>query len=145
MRNLILGAAVALATAFGALVSPGTAAAAEKTFIVVTSDDPQTQAMAMILGHQAIGHGTEVRVLLCGPGGDMALKGAEMPTLKGPDATPQQLLSGLVKKGATAEVCGIYLPNSTHTAEDLIEGVSPVKPPVIGEYMAQPDVRYFTF
>lgn len=142
MRKALAAVALSAAVLVGAAAP---AIAADKTFIVVTSADPQTQAMAMILGHQAVDNGAEVRVLLCGPGGDMALKGAEMPVLKGPDKTPQQLLGGLIQRGATAEVCGIYLPNSTHTAADLMEGVAPVKPPVIGAYMAQPDVRYFTF
>jgi hypothetical protein len=115
-------------------------------FIVVTSADPQVQGMAMILGLQARAHHSEVRLLLCGPGGDMALKDQPpTPPLKPMDKTPQQLLQGLIAQGAKAEVCGLYLPNSPHTAESLIDGISPVKPPVIGDYMAQPNVRYFTF
>lgn len=121
------------------------ATAPQKLFIVVTSDQPQIQGMAMILGLQGIKNGQEVRVLLCDKGGDMALKSTEGVVLQPPQKTPQQLLQTLIAKGATAEVCGLYLPNSPHQATDLIDGVAPVKPPVIGAYMAQPDVRYFSF
>ncbi len=147
MRSLFLGLALAGAltsAAFAADTTPQTTP--DELFIVVTSADPHVQGMAMILGLQARAHHSEVRLLLCGPGGDMALKDQPAPSpLKPMDKTPQQLLQGLIAQGAKAEVCGLYLPNGPHTAESLIDGISPVKPPVIGDYMAQPNVRYFTF
>lgn len=140
--------ALCLALAGGVLFGSAVQAAESqppKLFIVLTSAEPQVQGMAMILGLQALSHGSPVRVLLCGSGGDVALKGAPQTALKPVDKSPQQLLQALIAKGATAEVCGLYLPNSGQGAEALIEGVSPVKPPVIGAYMAEPDVRFFTF
>jgi predicted peroxiredoxin len=147
MRSLFLALPLIAALTGTALAAdaPPPPVGAEKLFIVVTSADPQVQGMAMILGLQARKHNTEVRLLLCGPGGDMALKDQPQTPLKPMNKTPQQLLQGLMAQGAKAEVCGLYLPNSDHTAEALIEGVSPVKPPVIGDYMAQPSLRTFTF
>lgn len=141
MRPLLSAIAIGTITATTALP----AQAAEKLFITVTTAEPQVQGMAMVLGMEARKRGTDVRILLCGPGGDLALKGAEMPPLKPAGKTPRQMLQGLLAQGATAEVCALYLPNSGKTADTLIDGVSPVTPPVIGDYMIQPDVRYLAF
>jgi predicted peroxiredoxin len=147
--RFLLPAALAVLVALGGGAVSTTPAQAQETtsklFIVVTSAEPQVQGMAMILGLQARSHGSAVRLLLCGAGGDMALKDSQQAPLKPMDKTPQELLQKLVSQGATAEVCGLYLPNSGHGPEALIDGVEPVKPPVIGTYMADPAVRYFTF
>ena len=56
------------------------------------------------------------------------------------------MLQGVIQAGAHAELCALYLPNSNGlTAADLIDGVAPVTPPVIGEHMDRPDVRYLGF
>ena len=43
---------------------------------VLTTPEPQTQLMAMILTLQAASQGSKGHVLLCGPAGDLALKDA---------------------------------------------------------------------
>ncbi|WP_449221423.1 hypothetical protein [Tistrella mobilis] len=121
-------------------------AARDSLFVTVTSGDPQTQAMAMVLSQQALQRQTPVRILLCGPGGDLARKDYQGPALKPSGKTPQQMLQGVIQAGAHAELCALYLPNSNGlTAADLIDGVAPVTPPVIGEHMDRPDVRYLGF
>lgn len=121
-------------------------AAKDSLFVTLTSSDPQTQAMALVLSQQALQRQTPVRLLLCGPGGDLARKDYHGPALKPSGKTPQQMLEGLIKAGAVAEICALYLPNSDgRTAADLIDGVSPVTPPVIGDHMDRPDVRYLSF
>ncbi|NVK17512.1 MAG: DsrE family protein [Methylocystaceae bacterium] len=120
-------------------------AAKAKTFVVITSDQMETQAMAMVLSLQAIQNGAEVRILLCDGGGDMALKNYTGTPLKPKNVTPQMLLKKAMKSGAHVDVCALYLPNRSLSEADLIEGVKSVKPPVIGTYMADPSVRYFTF
>ena len=124
------------------------ATAAEPTprlLVVVTSENPQVQGMAFVLSRQSRKQGAEVRVLLCGPGGDVALKGAPQTVLKPRGATPQGMLAKLVAAGVTAEVCALYLPNKGKTAADLIDGVGVAKPPAIAAQMLAPDTRLFTF
>ena len=116
-----------------------------KTFVVVSSAETEVQGMAMVLSMQALKHGSEVRMLLCGSGGDVALKSKESKTLKSKNVSPRQLMKKLISMGVTVEVCALYMPNRGLTEADLVEGVKGVKPPVIGAYMADPMVRYFTF
>jgi predicted peroxiredoxin len=125
------------------------AAAAEESkpnlFIVVTSADPQTQGMAMVLTMESMKQGARVDILLCGPGGDMALKGASQVTLKPKNVTPQAMLGKVLDMGVKAEVCALYLPNNGKTPDDLIDGVGVAKPPVIASAMLAPNTRLFTF
>jgi hypothetical protein len=115
-------------------------------FVVVTRPEPQVQAMAMILTQQALERHTAVRVLLCGPGGDLALTAYTGPTFQSSGRTAQQMLKGVIQGGAKVELCQLYIANSDgKTAADLIQGVTVTTAPIIGEYMDQPDVRYFTF
>ena len=116
-----------------------------KTFVVVSSAETEVQGMAMVLSMQALKHGSEVRMLLCGSGGDIALKSKESKTLKPKNVSPRQLMKKLISMGVTVEVCALYMPNRGLTEADLVEGVKGVKPPVIGAYMADPMVCYFTF
>ncbi len=135
---------VALATATSSAVSSA-ADPVPDLLVVVTSENPQVQGMAMVLSRQSLGRGAQVRILLCGPGGDVALKGAPQVELKPRGMTPQGMLSGLVAKGVKVEVCALYLPNQQKQPSDLIEGVGVAKPPVIAEAMLGPNVRLFTF
>lgn len=119
----------------------------EGLFVTVTSDEIQTQMMAMVLSTQAIKKGAAVRMLLCGPGGDLALKDGEETMLKTAmgERSPQMLLKGLIKNGATVEVCAIYLPNKGIDADALIDGVGSAKPPAIADFLLDPDWKNFTF
>jgi len=125
---------------------PSIAFAEGTLFVVVTRQEPEVQAMAMILTMQALTHHTAVRVLLCGPGGDLALSGYGGPTLKPSGQTPQQMLQSAIQGGAKVELCPIYMANSGgRTEAELIQGVTVTSPAVVGDFMDQPGVRYFTF
>ena len=117
----------------------------DELFVVVTSDDAQTQMMAMVLANQSLNQGAVVRVLLCGEGGRLALADEEFPVFQPADRTPQQLLQNLLNEGSTVEVCAIYLPNTDADASDLIDGIGTAQPPAVAEYMMKPNVQYFTF
>ena len=144
MKHLLLAMLLAAATAAGL----GPAVASDETydlFVVVTSPEPQTQAMAMVLSIQARKQGAGVRMLLCGPGGDIALKDAPQTALKPRGATPQGLLTTLIGMGVRPQVCALYLPNSGKAETDLIDGVGVAKPPAIAAALLADDVRLFTF
>lgn len=117
----------------------------EELFVVVTSSDAETQMMAMVLATQSLNQEVDVRVLLCSDGGDLALRHTESPRFQPADRSPKQLLTGLIERGVTVEVCGIYLPNREYTEEDLIDGVGIASPPEVARYMKGDHVRYFTF
>ncbi len=115
-------------------------------FVVVTSSEAQTQLVAMSLSAQAKGKGKYVRVLLCGPGGDIALKNGKEVILKPIDKSPQMILKGLIKSGVTVEVCPFYLANKEGASEsDLIEGIKKADPSLVADGLLEPGVKLFTF
>lgn len=117
----------------------------ESLFVVLTSDDAETQMMAMVLATQSLNNDVPVRVLLCSDAGDLALKDSESPAFAPADRSPKQLILGLMNNGVKVDVCGIYLPNREVSEADLIEGVGIAAPPEVAEFMKQEGVRYFTF
>ncbi len=116
-----------------------------ETFFSVTSADNQAQGMAMVLATQVAEQKAAVRILLCGPAGQLALKTYDPAPLKPRNVTPKQMMTGLIKVGATVEVCALFLPNADKTPADLIEGVAVAKPPEVAAYMLKPGVRAFGF
>jgi predicted peroxiredoxin len=116
-----------------------------ETFFNVTSADNQSQGMAMVLATQMVEQKAAVRILLCGPAGQLALKTYEPAALKPRNVTPKQLMAGLMKAGATVEVCALFLPNADRTPADLTDGVTVAKPPEVAAYMLKPGVRAFGF
>jgi predicted peroxiredoxin len=138
-----------LITLFGILLGfAGLANAQSETeslFVVLTSDDAETQMMAMVLATQSLNKEVPVRVLLCSDAGDLALKDSESPTFAPANRSPKQLLMGLMNNGVQVEVCGIFLPNRDYTEADLIDGIGTAAPPEVAEFMKQKGVRYFTF
>ena len=79
----------------------GIAQSQTETFFSVTSADNQAQGMAMVLATQMAEQKAAVRILLCGPAGQLALKAYEPPALKPRNVTPKQMMAGLIKGGAT--------------------------------------------
>lgn len=140
---------VALALIVGAFVMPQKHAVASEgadgLYVVVTTDDAQTQMMAMVLSTQTVKQGKSVRMLLCGPAGELAVKGSEQTMLKPLDKSPQMLLAGLIKSGVPVEVCPLFLPNKGAAPEVLIDGVTVAKPPVVAERLRADDIKLFTF
>lgn len=117
----------------------------ESLFVVLTSDDAETQMMAMVLATQSLNKDVPVRVLLCSDAGMLALKDSESPAFAPANRSPKQLLNGLMDRAVKVEVCGIFLPNRDYTEEDLTEGIGTAAPPEVAEFMKQKGVRYFTF
>ena len=143
----LLAAALGLAT-LGVLGSSTTQAAAPPVLAILTSGEPETQGMALVLLTQMIKAGAPTQMLLCGPGGDLALK--EPPAtvtapLKPRDVSPQAMLGGLMAAGAQVQVCALYLPNKGLGSEALVEGVTVAQPPDIAARMLATDVRVFNF
>lgn len=144
--------AVAAGTALGALAGPGASPAhAEETpdlVTIVTAPEPQTQLMAMVLTMQSLKAGAGSYILLCGPGGDIALRdapeGATAPQ-QPMGMSPQKLMQAIMAEGATVEVCAIYLPNKGVGAEALIDGVTVAKPPEMAGRLLAPDTRILSF
>ena len=115
---------------------------------VITAADSETQAMALVLSNQVAGKGRRVDLLLCGPAGDVALATppeAATETITPTGMTVRSLLEALMAKGATVEVCAIYLPNRTLQADALMPGVGVAKPPMVAAKMADPAFKLFTF
>ena len=115
---------------------------------VVTSAEPQTQLMAMVLSFQAQRQGAEVHMLLCGPGGDIAL--TEPPaSVTAPQEpmgmSPQKLMGRIIENGATVEVCALYLPNKGVGEDALVDGVAPAEPGPMAAALLAPDTRLLTF
>ena len=105
---------------------------------VISSGDAQTQLMAMVLTTQAVEQGETAHMLLCGPGGDIALSDApESATAGQPprDMSPQGMLQMLMGRGVTVEVCAIYLPGMGAEADVLLDGVGVAQPPAMAETM----------
>lgn len=116
-----------------------------EAFFNVTNSDNQAQGMAMVLATQMLEQKVAVRMLLCGPAGQLALKTYEPAALKPRNVTPKQMMQGLIKGGATVEVCALFLPNADRTNADLIEGVAVAKPPEVAAYMVKHGVKAFGF
>ena len=100
---------------------------------------------AYVLANQMVEQKATVRVLLCGPAGQLALKAYEPAALKPRNVTPKQMMAGLIKAGATVEVCALFLPNADKTPADLMDGVSVAKPPEVAAYMVKLGVKAFGF
>ncbi|MGC9370750.1 MAG: hypothetical protein ACP5DX_14520 [Paracoccaceae bacterium] len=139
---------IAKTAAAALMLAASPALAADKLVTVVIAENPQTQLMSMVLTMQAVGKGAEAHVLLCGPGGDIALKDApESATAGQPpkDMSPQGLLKAIIAKGGKAEVCAIYLPGKGAGPEALIEGVGVAQPPAMAETMMAEDTVVWSF
>lgn len=142
MKRSLLAACAMLAMA-------GTAQADDNRLVtVVTSPEPQTQLMAMVLTMQAVQQGADVHMLLCGPGGDLALKDApaSATTPQPPrDMSPQGLMQAIMNEGAKVEVCAIYLPGRGEGPEVLLDGITVASPPDMAAAMLDDDARVWSF
>jgi predicted peroxiredoxin len=142
-RSLLAAAALAAAA-----VAPALAEGPDALVTVVTAENPQTQLMAMVLSMQAMEQGHSLRILLCGPGGDIALRDApESATAPQPPrgASPQGLMQAMIGQGARVEVCAIYLPGLGADASVLIEGVGVAQPPEMAGAMLADDTIVWSF
>jgi len=146
MRKTLTALLLAAATALPAL----SAQAGDKPNLVtiLTSDDPQTQLMSMVLTMQSLKQGASTYTLLCGPGGDLALKDAPTSaTAPQPPKgmSPQKLMQMIMNQGGTVEVCAIYLPGNGAGPEVLLDGIGTAKPQPMAERLLAPDTRIMSF
>ncbi|MFW5679545.1 MAG: hypothetical protein ACOCYE_01405 [Pseudomonadota bacterium] len=119
----------------------GPALAAERLFVTVTGAGLQEQAMPLVLANQALDQGAEVRVLLCGAGGELALADYDAPDVAPRGVTAKQLLGRLMENGSTVEVCAIFLPNTEHEAGDLTDGIGVADPADVAAWMMTPGTQ----
>lgn len=117
----------------------------QATTIILNSASPMTQGIALVLANQMQGQGAQVQVLLCDKAGDLALKDAGGDKLKPQDVTPAQLLDGAIKKGAAANVCALYLPNSGNTPDKLKDGITPAKPDAMARTVLEAQRKVLVF
>ena len=138
MKKTLVALTIALAS---------TAAVADKqaVTVVLNAQSTMTQGMAMVLANQMQEQGAQVDILLCDHAGDLALKDAGGEALKPNNVTPAQLLDSAMKKGATASVCALYLPNSGKKPEDLKDGIKPAKPADMGAALLEPNRKVIGF
>jgi predicted peroxiredoxin len=124
----------------------------DRALVIVTSDEVQTQSMAMILSNAMQEQGTDLHILLCDEAGDLAVDGyASEEAVNTPPGHPMEqikpegLLQMLMGNGAGVDVCAIYLPNSDYAADDLLEGVGVATPGPMAEMMRDPSIPVFSF
>ena len=135
-KSMVLGAG---------LLALGLSSQAGELFLTINSGSAMTQGAGLVLASQALEQKATVRVLLCDAGADIAVTGKEMPLLKPKNVTAQQMLQGLIKAGATVEVCALYLPNTGRQASDLLPGVTAGKPADVTAYFLKPGVTTLAF
>ncbi|MCP4112260.1 MAG: hypothetical protein GY749_43175 [Desulfobacteraceae bacterium] len=114
-------------------------------FLVITTSDPQTQLMAMSLSTQIVAKGKSLKILLCGPGGDLALRDGKEVILKPINKSPQMLLKNLINNNIRVEICPFYLANRGGSMADLINGITPANPSLVADGLLEPGVKLFTF
>ncbi len=112
---------------------------------IVTSGSNETQAMAMILTTHYVRAGGTAQVLLCDGAAELALQDSDMGSevVQPADASPRQMLGGLMQAGVEVQVCAIFLPNRAETEDDLREGITVARPDAIAQTMARPDTKLF--
>ncbi len=115
----------------------------KRLFVSVTGSAAQDRAMPLVLANQALDQGAQVRVLLCGAGGEIAVADHELDALAPRGLTPRDLLNRLIQHEVTVEVCAIFLPNTDYTEDDLIDGVGVANPGDVAAWMMAPGTRLF--
>jgi predicted peroxiredoxin len=143
MKNIVLAAVTALG-----LGGAAHAQDAPELVTVIASGDAQTQLMGMVLTMQSMQQGADAHVLLCGPGGDLALKDAPASATAPQEPrglSPQGLMQRIMENGATVEVCAIYLPNRGEGAEVLLDGITPADPAAMAARLLTPNARILSF
>lgn len=132
-----------------AILPPGLAQADQdaetpRLFVTVTGASVQDRAMPLILANQALDQGAEVRVLLCGEGGHLAIADYEAESFAPRGMTAKDLLGRLMSQGAQVEVCAIFLPNTEFEQADLTEGIGIASPGDVTAWMLAPNTRLFS-
>lgn len=138
MKKILIASAFVLAA--GVAQAEG-----EAVTVILNSSSTMSQGVALVLATQMQAQGGQVHILLCDKAGDLALKGAGGETLKPQNVTPAQMLDGAMKKGATASVCALYLPNTGNTPDKLKDGITAAKPDAMGKALLEPQRKVVVF
>ncbi len=131
-RTMLRQAALAIFATTALAMTPAVGQEPQRVLALVTSTEPQVQGMAFVLLNAMRAQGATVEVMLCGPAADLVRReppGPAATPLRPMNATPAQMLAGMVRTGVRTEVCALYLPNAGVGPEALIEGVRPAQPP----------------
>lgn len=115
---------------------------------VLTSADPQTQLMALILTDVALQKGAHSHILLCSSAGDLALKAPPVSAtapLAPKGMSPQGLLNRLIQSGAKVDVCAIYLPNRSLEKTVLLDGVGVATPSEFADLILLDGIKQLNF
>jgi hypothetical protein len=138
-RSTLARAALLLLTGTTlAAAPPAVAQEAQRVLALITTAEPQVQGMAFVLLNAMRQQGATVEVMLCGPAADLARReppGLAAAPMRPMNATPAQMLAGIVRAGVRTEVCALYLPNAGVGPDALIEGVRPAQPPEMARRM----------
>lgn len=113
--------------------------------IIVTTGDPVTQLMSMVLADQSMQKGATVDVLLCGSAGSLAVKDSTEVFLKPQNRSPQMMLKTLIQNNVNVELCPLYLSNSEKSVPNLIDGVSVAKPARIADKLLLKDTKILSY
>lgn len=140
----VLSLSAFLAVGFSTFAEQPAEPAADK-LVILSSDSLQTQGMGLVLATALEARGNSIHVLLCDQAGKLAVDDYQPESLAPRDMTPKDLLMGLMDKGATVQVCALFLPNSEYSEADLIDGVTVAMPPEIAGLMDQPDTQVLIY
>lgn len=144
ISKLLTASALALG-----LASTAQADEPNRLITILTSAEPQTQLMAMVLTMNAMGAGAQAELLLCGPAGDIALREAPQTATAGQPprgASPQGLMQMMMaQNGLKVQVCAIYLPGKAADASVLLEGVTAAAPDAMGAAIVADDTTVMSF
>lgn len=117
--------------------------------VIMTSADAQSQMMGMVLSNSVLNDQKKVvNITLCGPAGNLALKEFKAADVKRPDgsvANPKGALQGLMKAGASVQVCPLFLPNAGKDASALVEGITVAKPPMVAKGLTNGEFNTVSF
>ncbi|WP_026259731.1 hypothetical protein [Desulfobacter curvatus] len=113
--------------------------------IIVTTDDPVTQLMSMVLADQSMKKGATVDILLCGSAGSLVIKDSAEVFLKPQNKSPQMMLKNLIRNHVNVKLCPIYLANSEKSVPDLIDGVSIAKPAQVADKLLRDDTKILSY
>lgn len=117
----------------------------KKLLVVVTTDDPVTQMMSMVLADRSMKKGATVDILLCGDAGLLALNDCEQVLLKPQNKSPQMMLKDLIENDVNVELCPISLSNSEKSIPNLIDGVSVAKPDQVAGKLLRDDTKILSY
>ncbi len=113
--------------------------------VVLTSGEPQTQMMAMVLSMMTIKQGKEVKMVLCSKAGDLVVKDLKSVIVKPVGKSPKMMLQALIQKGASVTVCPLYLPNASRDQSVLMDGVTVAKPAEIASFLLDDDYQNLSY